>query len=90
MTTDEPYEVGDVRRSSRDLDAVRVSLERWLAGRMADATDVIIPELGTTATTGMSSETLLFTAAWTAGGRHHSAQLVGRTRPTFPCSRAMT
>ena len=81
MSTDEPYEVGDVRRSSRDLDAVRVSLERWLTGRMPDATEVVIPELGTTATTGMSSETLLFTAAWIADGQHRSAQLVARLAP---------
>ena len=81
MSTEEPHEVGDVRRSSRDLDAVRVSLEHWLARRMPDATEVAIPELGTTSTTGMSSETLLFTAAWTADGQHRSAHLVGRLAP---------
>ena len=81
MSTEEPHEVGDVRRSSRDLDAVRVSLEHWLARRMPDATEVAIPELGTTSTTGMSSETLLFTAAWTADRQHRSAHLVGRLAP---------
>jgi aminoglycoside phosphotransferase (APT) family kinase protein len=81
MSTGEPYEVGDVRRSSRDLVAVRVTLEHWLAGRMPDATDVAIPELETTSATGMSSETLLFTAAWTAGPEHRSSRLVGRLAP---------
>ncbi len=48
---------------------------------MPDASDVSIPELGTTSTTGMSSETLLFTATWTADGQPRSEHLVGRAAP---------
>ena len=51
--------------------------------RLTDATDVVIPELGTTSATGMSSETLLFTATWAEGGRHRvrTARGPGRARP---------
>jgi aminoglycoside phosphotransferase (APT) family kinase protein len=79
--TEGPPQTTDVRRTSRDFEAVRISLERWLAGRLADATGVAIPELTTTSATGMSSETLLFTATWAEGGRHRAERLVGRAAP---------
>jgi aminoglycoside phosphotransferase (APT) family kinase protein len=81
MAPESAPEAGDVRRTSRDFEAVRVSLERWLARRMPDATEVAIPELSTTSATGMSSETLLFTASWSSGGTHRSERLVGRAAP---------
>jgi aminoglycoside phosphotransferase (APT) family kinase protein len=81
MTPEDAPESAVVRRTSRDFEAVRVSLERWLRRRLPDAADVAIPELSTTSATGMSSETLLFTAEWTEGGSARSERLVGRAAP---------
>jgi aminoglycoside phosphotransferase (APT) family kinase protein len=81
MTPEDAPGAADVRRTSRDFEAVRVALERWLAGRLPHALDVAIPELTTTSATGMSSETLLFTATWTEGSAPRSERLVGRAAP---------
>jgi aminoglycoside phosphotransferase (APT) family kinase protein len=68
---------GSMQRSSRDLEGVRVALERWLAGQVGSP-DARVPALTTTSATGMSSETLLFDAAWPPEG---SVSLVARVAP---------
>ncbi len=53
----------DLRRTSRDLEQLRFALQGWLLGRMpAEASHLQIPQLTTSAATGMSSETVLFPA----------------------------
>jgi aminoglycoside phosphotransferase (APT) family kinase protein len=65
----------------RDPGLTRTLLASWIAGRVGvpDAT-VSMPR--TPAGSGFSSETLLFDAEWTAGGRVHREALVARVAPT--------
>jgi aminoglycoside phosphotransferase (APT) family kinase protein len=69
------------RTSTRAPEALRAALEPWLARRTGDAgariSDVRSPE-----TNGMSSETLLFDARWTApDGHERFSQCVARLAP---------
>lgn len=72
----------DLQRSSRDLEAVRQGLEKALADHLPGARDHSVGELTGTSATGMSSETLLFEAAWTEGGERRVEQLVARVAPS--------
>src|SRR5262245_50976645 len=69
---------GELRRSSRDPEAQRSRLQDWLRGRHPDAK---ITALAGTSATGMSSDTLLFDAAWTEDGAARSEALVARLAP---------
>lgn len=71
----------DVKRSSRDLEAVRVGLRRSVAEHVPAGRDHEISDLHGTSATGMSSETLLFDASWTVGSRRENASLVARVAP---------
>jgi aminoglycoside phosphotransferase (APT) family kinase protein len=71
----------EMRRSSRDLERLRLSLERWLAGPSALGAPATVPTLTTTSSNGMSSETLLLEAAWTQDGRQQREPLVARVAP---------
>src|SRR5579864_2867699 len=77
----QPIPETDMQRSSRDLERVRIDLERWLRGRFPPGADVSIPTLTTTSSTGMSSETLLFDAVTTEGGVPRLDSLVARVAP---------
>src|SRR6185295_19381691 len=68
----------EMRRSSREPEQLRSALEDWLRRRHADA---IVSETRTTSATGMSSDTILFRAAWTGAGGHHEEPLVARLAP---------
>ena len=68
-------------RSSRDMEAFRLKLERALAGHLADGSDHHVSELTGTSATGLSSETLLFDATWNEGGEARAARLVARVAP---------
>ncbi|MBS2534794.1 phosphotransferase family protein [Catenulispora sp. NF23] len=71
--------------STRDPEDLRAALEPWLV-RRTGATDVEISDVRTPQTNGMSSETLLFDARWTAppgesGGEEQFRQCVARLAP---------
>ena len=68
----------EMRRSSREPEQLRPALEDWLRRRFPDAT---VSEARTTSATGMSSDTILFSAAWTGPGGHHEERLVARLAP---------
>jgi len=76
-----PADASEVHRSSRDLEAVRARLESWLVGRLHPEAGPKVPELGRTSTTGMSSETLLFEAAWNDNGSARLERMVARVAP---------
>lgn len=57
-------------------------LEPWLASRLPGASDVTVTHLDAPGETGHSSETVLFDAEWTEGGRRILEQLVLRTAPS--------
>ncbi|HZT67768.1 MAG TPA: phosphotransferase family protein [Acidimicrobiales bacterium] len=71
----------EMRRSSRDAAALAGRLERWLAGRLPSGADPSVPEVESTSANGMSSDTVLFRAAWTEGGGRRQADLVARLAP---------
>lgn len=75
-----PPEV-DMHRSSRDPEELRPRLEAWLGDLLPPGADPKVPELEATSANGMSSETILFTAAWTDDGRGREESLVARIAP---------
>ena len=74
-------ELAAPRRSTRDREDLRVRIERWLAGRLPAGAAPRVPSLASPSGSGMSSETLLFDAEWSEGGRRRTASLVARLAP---------
>ena len=66
--------------STRDREDLRAALEEWLAARTG-AADARISELEVPQSNGMSSETLLFDADWTADGGLRRHRCVARLAP---------
>jgi aminoglycoside phosphotransferase (APT) family kinase protein len=78
---DSPPSGADLRRTSRDLEQLRLALQGWLGDRLPAGSQVQIPQLTTTAATGMSSETVLFPTIWDDGAGVHTEDLVCRIAP---------
>jgi aminoglycoside phosphotransferase (APT) family kinase protein len=77
-----PPQITDMQRSSRDPKQLRSRLEAWFAEMLPAGASPTIPELDAAGSaTGMSSETVLLTAAWTEGGAKREEQLVARVAP---------
>jgi aminoglycoside phosphotransferase (APT) family kinase protein len=77
-----PPQITDMQRSSRDPKQLRSRLEAWFAEMLPAGASPTIPELDAAGSaTGMSSETVLLTAAWTEGGRARQERLVARVAP---------
>jgi aminoglycoside phosphotransferase (APT) family kinase protein len=73
--------MGDLQRSSRDLEGLRRRLEAWLATKLPDGAAPVVGSLEGTSANGMSSETLLFDAEWTDDGGRRPERLVARMAP---------
>ena len=58
------------------------ALGAWLAARLDDAADVRATDAVIPADAGLSTETILFDAHWSAGGGPRSRRLVARVQPT--------
>lgn len=65
-----------------DADEVGERIAAWMSTTVADGGDVDITDLDAPAETGHSSETIMFTAAWTASDGPHRERFVLRTKPT--------
>jgi aminoglycoside phosphotransferase (APT) family kinase protein len=65
----------------RDLEVARGALGSWLAERLR-ADEVRVSPIEAPAFTGFSNETLMFDAAWAAGGETHRRGMVARVKPT--------
>ena len=74
-------EAPNPKRSSRDPEELRARMEAWLATRLPAGADPRVPEVTSPSSNGMSSETLLFEAAWTEDGASRSGQFVARVEP---------
>jgi aminoglycoside phosphotransferase (APT) family kinase protein len=70
-----------MKRSSRDPEELRASLERWLANQLPPGSNPQIPKLWSPSASGMSSETLLFDASWTEDGNTRTEPFVARVEP---------
>lgn len=84
--TDGPDVVEDgaaasMRRTSRDPAAVRRRLEAWLATRLSASAHPRVHDVRSTSTTGMSSDTVLFSATWREGLDDRTERLVARLAP---------
>jgi aminoglycoside phosphotransferase (APT) family kinase protein len=77
--------------AQRDPEQTCARLAAWLRERLPGAEELTVSGLRTPGASGFSSETLLFEAAWTAGGVPHHEPLVARVAPTayrlFPDAR---
>lgn len=60
------------------------SLEEWLDGRLRDATDVQVSGVEVPSESGLSNETVMFEAAWTADGETVRQRMVARVQPDGP------
>ncbi|MEZ5167536.1 MAG: phosphotransferase family protein [Acidimicrobiales bacterium] len=68
-------------RSSRDRDELRTRLTDWLGARLGADAAVEVGPVSSPGGSGMSSETLLFDAAWTTREGRVEHQLVARVEP---------
>jgi aminoglycoside phosphotransferase (APT) family kinase protein len=66
----------------RDLESMATALVGWLAGKMPEARDIRLSDLRYPRGAGMSHETILFEAIWTAQGRLEQSGMVVRIKPT--------
>ncbi|QNI06058.1 phosphotransferase family protein [Mycobacterium kubicae] len=75
-------DVGRLQRSSRDVTTLPALLSRWLATVLPGATTPeVLVESGIDST-GMSSETIVFTARWQQDGQPVEQKLVARVAPS--------
>lgn len=68
-------------RSSRDPAQLRDRLNAWFEQRFGPQPKPPVAQVASPSSNGMSSETLLFDAAWSEEGREQSAALVARIEP---------
>jgi aminoglycoside phosphotransferase (APT) family kinase protein len=77
-----PPQITDMQRSSRDPKQLRSRLEAWFADNLPAGANPSVPEVdAATSANGMSSETVLLTAAWIEDGQQREEQLVARVAP---------
>jgi aminoglycoside phosphotransferase (APT) family kinase protein len=69
-----------MKKSSRDPEDLRARLEAWLRETLPGA-DASVPSIASSASNGLSSETVLFTATWTEDGERAEHELVARIAP---------
>ena len=67
--------------SNRDLEALRLALEGWLAGVLPEGSDPEVSDLDVPQASGFSSETFLFRARFREDGRLRDQRYVVRMRP---------
>ena len=80
MTQGPPADL-KLQRSSRDPATVPGLLETWLAGELPDGADPKVTLHSGIDANGMSSETLVFDAAWTEDGEQRLGEYVARVAP---------
>ena len=79
--TGTPSEITELRRSSRDRAELTERLCAWLRSTLPPGSEPTISGVEGTSANGMSSETLLFDAAWTQDGAPIEHRLVARVAP---------
>jgi aminoglycoside phosphotransferase (APT) family kinase protein len=70
--------------NTRDPQESATQLAGWLATKLDGATDVEVRDVETPQASGMSNETLLFTASWKDSDGAHEGQYVARVAPAGP------
>jgi aminoglycoside phosphotransferase (APT) family kinase protein len=86
MTTEPPPQAAPphdmtLTRSSRDTDAMAVTLTGWLSGQLPDGAEPEVVLSGASDSNGMSSETILADVTWTEDGARSTQGFVMRMAP---------
>jgi aminoglycoside phosphotransferase (APT) family kinase protein len=82
MSTNEDRSLHDKPTcSSRDRGELRMRLQQWMTATLGSHADPQIGEVSTPSASGVSSDTLLFDAAWTEAGKRREVPLVARVEP---------
>src|SRR3954463_7078513 len=76
-----PPTITELQRQSRDPEKLRRQLESWLTRRLTDEAEPAVTDLEATTANGMSSETVLFRAAWKDSDGQRDEALVARVAP---------
>jgi len=71
----------DIKKSTRDPEVLRASLEAWLGNRLGDDASPSVSAVSSPSENGMSSETLLFDAHWQEQGNTIQGSFVARVEP---------
>ena len=69
------------RTTTRTPQEIAARLESWMNDRLGEGADAKISDVDVPATNGLSSETVLFDAAWNEAGEAHAEALVARLAP---------
>ena len=67
---------------TRDADATRDQLTKWLAQTLPDVDDVELTRLDFGGANGYSNETIIFDATWRAASGEDRGEFVARVKPT--------
>ncbi|MGQ0466587.1 MAG: phosphotransferase family protein [Sporichthyaceae bacterium] len=70
--------------NTHDPEKSAVALREWLAAQLPQASDVDVIDVVTPKASGMSNETLMFTATYTIDGRAQRVEYVARVAPQGP------
>jgi aminoglycoside phosphotransferase (APT) family kinase protein len=70
--------------NTRDPQESAAKLTAWLAGKLDGATDLVVSDVQTPQASGLSNETLLFSASWNQDGAARGGRYVARVAPTGP------
>ncbi|PTR45380.1 aminoglycoside phosphotransferase (APT) family kinase protein [Rhodococcus sp. OK611] len=81
MTNAQPPDM-KLQRTSRDMAVVPGALARWLATKLPEGAEPTVTLHSGIDANGMSSETLVFDAAWWEDGEHRTAEYVARVVPS--------
>lgn len=71
----------EMKRSTRDAEALRDALRTWLAQKLPAGASPEISDVSSPTANGMSSETLLFDARWQDDGKQCEGSFVARVEP---------
>jgi aminoglycoside phosphotransferase (APT) family kinase protein len=71
----------ELQRSSREPVVLQRQLEQWLRTRLEPGASPAITAISATSATGLSSDTILFTAEWDEGSGRSARDLVARIAP---------
>lgn len=70
--------------NSTDPAQAAVALAEWLGRRMPEADNVQVTDVDIPKASGLSNETVLFSASWTVDGERRDERLVARVAPSGP------